>query len=125
MIVMIKVQYIYIVTNNYDYNLYLSPLGSQSVTFSGNSFIQYQIAGSSSRRRAARQAPVHYTGRDYVSLAFATSSDSGTLLLLGVDNNDNDYAILEVHVLLYVCDTLSDKYWHWYAILLKARYFNP
>ena len=75
------------------------PLDSQSATFSGDSFIQYEILDPSSSQRR-RQTQVHTTGRDYVTLAFITSSEFGTILMLGIDDKDNEYAILEVQYIM-------------------------
>jgi hypothetical protein len=69
---------------------------SQSATFSGDSVIRYEILNPTSERRGIRQTQVHTTGRDYVTLAFITSSEFGTILLLGIDDEDNEYATLEV-----------------------------
>jgi hypothetical protein len=69
---------------------------SDSATFSGDSFIQYEVRESSSQQREVRQTQIHTTGRNYVNLAFVTSSDTGTILQLGSDEEDEEYAILEI-----------------------------
>ena len=69
---------------------------SQSAMFSGDGFIQYDIIDSASRRRAIRQTQVYIMGRNYVSLAFITGSDTGTILLLGVDDENEEHTKLEV-----------------------------
>lgn len=69
---------------------------SESVSFSGSNYIRYEVVGSTSSRRAARQTSLYQTGRDYITMAFITSSDSGTLLTLGYDRENSDYAVLEV-----------------------------
>lgn len=69
---------------------------SESVSFSGSNYIQYEVVGSSSTRRAARQTSLYQTGRDYITVALITSDDSGTLLTLGYESENSDYAVLEV-----------------------------
>ena len=83
---------------------------ADSVSFSGDSLIQYEVLedSSSSRRRQTRQSQLHQTGRDYVSLAFITSSHSGTILVLGTDSVDEEHAILEVLVRHSVRMTKND-----------------
>ena len=80
-------------------NLICSPFvstDSESATFSGDSFIQYEVIESSLRRRVVRQTQAYTTGRTYVNLAIITSSETGTIFQIGLDNEDN-FAILEVH----------------------------
>ena len=72
-----------------------SSSASESATFLGRSFIQYEIPDFSAQHRISRQISPYQTGRDYITVAFITTSDSGIILLLGNDE-DGDYAILEV-----------------------------
>lgn len=93
---------------------------AESVTFSGESFIQYEVlAPSSSRRRQVRQTQVYRTGRTYVTLAFITSSDMGTILLMGIDDEEEEYAILEVNT--WFCLPLSQ---HQYTVHVYTTYIR-
>ena len=78
---------------------FLDHTDSESATFSGDSFIQYEVLESSLRRRAVRQTGVYRTGRNYVKLALVTSSTTGTILQMGLDTEE-EFAILEVHSMI-------------------------
>ena len=83
---------------------YLISIDSESATYSGESFVQYEVIESSTRRRAVRQTEVYTTGRNYVLLALITSSATGTILQMGLENEDN-FAILEVMNYLFTMFT--------------------
>ena len=90
---------------NHQSSTYFS-IDAGSATFSGDSFIQYTVIESSLRKRVARQTDTYTTGRNNVLLALITRSDTGTILQIGLEEEDN-FAILEVKQ-----DTILNSVWY-------------
>ncbi len=70
---------------------------SETGSFNGNNYIQYEIKRTSVRPLRQTSGPVYITAQNELRFSLATARPSGTVLQLGDPLSTMDYLVIEVY----------------------------